>query len=76
MPAIWIANNNIHRGRKNPKCFLSGQLFPDIAMAINSRIIAADAPEIISRIGRTIEKGEDIKKLIILMKFPENMITK
>jgi hypothetical protein len=71
-----MANNNIQSGRKYRKYFLSGQLFPDIAMAINSRMIAADPPEFVSDTARRISKDEDNKKLITFVKLPENKITR
>jgi hypothetical protein len=76
MPALTTANNDIQRGRKYRRYFLSGQLFPDIAIGIISRIIAADPPEVVTEIGRIMNKDEDNKKLIAFMKFPENKITR
>ncbi len=45
-------------------------------MAINSRIIAADPPEFVNDIPRTMNKDEDDKKVITFVKLPENKITR
>jgi hypothetical protein len=47
-----------------------------MAIVTNSRIITAPPPEVVSEIGRTMNKGEDNKNFRTFMKFPENKITR